>query len=138
MSDAGWIKLWRSANGHPALTRFDEMGVWSTILMQAARQPVTVRYRNKIVSLETGQLAVSVREWAEKGDIGHKRLRAILAQFEAQGMLELDTSQGTPFTLITVLNYRRFQEVRKANGHSLGHSRDTDEAQARTQTGHTD
>jgi hypothetical protein len=37
-------------------------------------------------------------------------------------MIKTDTPKGTPFTLITVLNYQRFQTPVKSNGHSPGHT----------------
>jgi hypothetical protein len=132
LPDGGWIKLWRSALEHPCLTELDTLGVWTKLLLQAAKQPCKVRFRKIIVPLDTGQLAISVREMAAKGNLGHKKLRSILAQLRTHRMLRMDTPPGTPFTLITILNYQRFQTDEKPNGHSPGHTDDENWTQPQT------
>jgi hypothetical protein len=129
---SGWVKLHRKAADHPALKRFDELGVWSMLLMRAAREPTTVRFRGKLVKLDRGQIAASVRGLAEKGGIGHGRMRNILSMFSAQGMLTVSTAPHSAFSLITICNYERFQDRQESTTQSrtqAQHSQNTGAAQ---------
>lgn len=133
MSD-GWIKVWRRLLSHPCLTQHDERGLWLTLLLRASHEPTEVRFRGKVVKLERGQLAISLREEAERGGTGHKRLRNIIELMKREGMLTLDTEKGTHFSILTICNYDSFQTEGAQPRARKGHSRGTVGAQS----GHTE
>lgn len=130
----GWIKIWRRLLNHPCLTQHDERGLWLTLLLRAAHEPTEVRFRGKVVELKRGQLAISLREEAERGGTTHKRLRNIIDLMRREGMLTLDTDRGTHFCILTICNYDNFQTEGAQPKARKGHSRGTVGAQS----GHTE
>lgn len=130
----GWIKVWRRLLNHPCLTQHDERGLWLTLLLRAAHEPTEVRFRGKVVKLARGQLAISLREEADRGGTSHKRLRNIIDLMRREKMLTLDTAKGTHFCVLTICNYEHFQAEGAQPKARKGHSRGTVGAQS----GHTE
>lgn len=109
--DEGWVAAYRRMINHPALQRHDEKGIWLTLLLRAAHKPADVRFRGKVVKLERGQLAISLREEAERGGTSYKRLRNIIDAWRREGMLTLGADKGAHFCILTICNFDAFQDV---------------------------
>lgn len=117
----GWIKLFRSVDGHPCLEKFDARGVWDSLLLKAAHAPRPVRLGGQMVTLQRGQLAVSVSAFAETGGISRKRMRNIIELFRANHMIETGQAKGHAFTVITICNYDEYQKSEREAGQGEGH-----------------
>ena len=121
----GWIKAYRRMLNHPCLSQHDERGLWLTLLLRASHEPSEVRFRGKVVKLARGQLAISMREEAERGGTSHKRLRIILAMMCREGMITVGTAKGTQFSIVTICNYDLFQDLGAQPATRKGHSQGT-------------
>lgn len=109
MASDGWIKVWRRTLNHPCLTQHDERGLWLTLLLRAAHEPTEVRFRGKVVKLARGQLAISLREEAERGGTSYKRTRSIVDLMRREKMITLGADKGAHFCILTICNYDEFQ-----------------------------
>lgn len=114
--DNGWIKAHRAMLSHPLLQRADAMGVWIRLLMMAAHEPTMVSFRGKPVTLERGQVAVSVLALAGELGLSHKRLRLILENLASQNSLTMGQGKGKAFTVVTLCNYELYQSCAEGEG----------------------
>jgi hypothetical protein len=131
---SGWVKSYRTMLDHPLLQRADEMGLWTKLLLMSAAKPTRVRFRGKLIMLERGQVACSIREVARAARITHKRIRLILDSWVADGMLKMGTPRGTKLSLVTICNYEIYQDNTNPAGRRPGHNEGTTGAQL----GHTE
>jgi hypothetical protein len=147
---AGWVKLHRSAEDHPVLKNATRRGLFDRMLLRAARQPRRVSWRGRSIALERGQLAVSVREFAEANELGHKETRLHLDRLAREGMISVtpilatakDTEKGTARanlgTLITIRNFDKFQLSTDEEADARGTAWGAVPGTARAQQGHTE
>ena len=120
--------------------------IWLWMLREAAHKERKRLIAGQMVRLRRGQLAVSYRYLAEKGNWGLKAARLFLQRLEAFDMITLSRAQdvdqlplnfearklngiqkGTPLTIVTICNYDKYQHdpaargtVRAQQGHSRG------------------
>ena len=120
MANGGWIKKHRAAADHPLLQEFDAAGLWDYLLLQAAFEPHQVRLNGHMMTLQRGQVAVSVRALGERGGISYKRTRTIVDNFRAQGMIKIGAARGKAFSLITICNYELYQSDEEVEGAASG------------------
>lgn len=57
----GYVRLHRSLIGHPAFRNDAEAMAFAWMVARAAWKPSCVRYKGRAISLNRGQLAISVR-----------------------------------------------------------------------------
>lgn len=119
----GWIKKHRSADEHPCLQEFDAAGVWDRLLLRAAYRPRRELINGVWVTLERGQLAVSLSSLAEKGGIKRKRMRTIIGRFVANGMITVGQVKGHAASLVTICNYDLYQSSEDADEDREGQPR---------------
>jgi hypothetical protein len=74
---------------------------------KAAWQPIRVRYKDRIVNLVRGQLAVSVRDFANAMDRDKGWCERLLKRLKNEAMIE--TRNETGVNIITISNYAEYQ-----------------------------
>jgi hypothetical protein len=123
---SGYARFHRSLIGHPAFRNDAEAMAFAYMVLRAAWKPVRVRYKGKALSLERGQLAMSVRDLADAMDRDKGWVERLLKRLKAETMCE--TLSDTGVLVITICNYEKYQAVGEAR-ETLGET--VDETPAR-------
>lgn len=120
---SGYVRIHRSLIGHPAFRNDAEAMAFAWIVAKAAWQPTKVRYKGRDYTLERGQLAVSIRDFASLMDRPKGWAERLLSRLIEHGMIAKKsgtqvgtqvgthggTVGGTPPDIITVCNYEEYQ-----------------------------
>lgn len=122
----GYARFHRSLIGHPAFRNDAEAMAFAYMVLRAAWKPTRVRYKGKALSLNRGQLAMSVRDLAEAMDRDKGWVERLLKRLKSETMVE--TVSETGVLVITICNYDRFQS---ANDTGETHGETPDETDAR-------
>ncbi|NYD88773.1 hypothetical protein [Sphingomonas melonis] len=104
---SGYARFHRSLVGHPAFRNDAEAMAFAYLVLRASWKPVRVRYKGKALSLNRGQLAMSVRDLAEAMDRDKGWVERLLKRLKSETMVE--TVSETGVMVITICNYEKFQ-----------------------------
>lgn len=130
MSDCGWIKIHRSIWDNPWMYKPYVYLIWSYILCHVNYQPAEVIFEGKRITLKSGQGLFKLREMAVLFKIPLTSLHRIINLLKNETQIETQTSPRN--TIITVLNWEKYQTVGTQNGTQVEHKRNT----SGTQTEH--
>lgn len=111
MSERGVFAVDRGIWDHPMFADepFTEREAWSWLIGEASFKTRTRNVGGKIVQLERGQLAASVRFMAERWKWSKSRVDRFLKRLKTGTMIGTDS--GTGLLVITISNYDRYQRV---------------------------
>jgi len=132
MSKQGYIKLFRQIQDCWLWTSpdpFDERSAWIDLLMLANHADKTTMFDKKLVTVKRGQRITSIRLLAERWHWGRTRTLNFLKNLEADKMIVREADSRR--TLITIVNYEKFQGFENTDETVTRQSRDTDETVAR-------
>jgi hypothetical protein len=104
---SGYVRIHRTLIGHPAFRNDAEAMAFAWLVARAAWKPARVRYKERAVSLDRGQLAVSVRDFANAMDRDKAWIERLLKRLKSETMIETVTEAGV--TVITICNYAQYQ-----------------------------
>lgn len=104
---SGFALIHRSLIGHPAFRNDAEAMAFAYLVLRAAWQPTRVRYKDRTINLERGQLAMSVRDLAGAMDRDKGWVERLLKRLKSETMVE--TRAETGVLVITICNYDDFQ-----------------------------
>jgi len=104
---SGYARFHRSLIGHPAFRNDAEAMAFAYMVLRAAWRPIRVRYKGKALSLDRGQLAMSVRDLAEAMDRDKGWVERLLKRLKSETMCE--TLSETGVLVITICNYEKYQ-----------------------------
>lgn len=130
---SGYARLHRSLIGHPAFRSDAEAMAFAWMVLRASWRPVRVRYKGKAISLERGQLAISVRDFADAHERNKNWVSRVLQRMRDEDMITTDA--GTGVLVITICNYDKYQagndNLETAQGTAVGtgagQTRDTEQ-----------
>lgn len=111
MSERGVFAIDRGIWDHPMFADepFTEREAWAWLIGEASFKPRARNIGGKIVRLERGQLAASVRFMAERWQWSKSRVDRFLKRLKTETMIGTDA--GTGLLVITINNYSKFQRV---------------------------
>jgi hypothetical protein len=111
---AGTVNISRDLFDHCAFrdAPFSEREAWLWIIMEAAWKPRQRRVGHIVISIDRGQLAVSVRFMAEAWGWTAAKVQRYVERLKKLEMICAETDTG--LTVITVCNYDKFQTKAKA------------------------
>ena len=104
---SGYVRIHRTLIGHTAFRNDAEAMAFAWLVARAAWRSTRVRYKERGICLERGQLAISVREFAAAMDRDKAWVERLLKRLRNEGMIE--TVSETGVTVITVCNYAQYQ-----------------------------
>lgn len=107
MSDAGYVRLYRSLLGHAAFRNDAEAMAFAWMIARAAWKPARVRYKGHAVALNRGQLAISVRDFADAMDRDKAWIERLLGRLKRETMIE--TRNETGVNVVTICKYNEYQ-----------------------------
>jgi hypothetical protein len=105
---SGYVRLYRSlVNEHPAFRNDAEAMAFAWLVAKAAWQPTRVRYKERIIALDRGQLAVSQRDMARSLDRDKAWVERLWKRLKAEAMIGVDSEAGV--AVITICKYEQYQ-----------------------------
>lgn len=129
----GYIRLYRGWRDCDAFCdeRLSEREAWLWLLENAAYRPAKRRNgKGEIITIERGQIHVSDRSLASAWDWDKKHVRRFLDRLSDCGMV--DQSRDQSGTILSILNYEKYQSPANDTGTGQGASEGPAEDQPRT------
>ena len=127
--EGGWIKIHRSIWDNPWMYRPNVFMVWTYILCHVEFQPKDVVFEGKRVTLQPGQGLFRFTEVAELLGIPTPTLYRIVDLLKNEKQIEKQSSPRN--TVITVVNWLKYQVDDKQNEKQVRNKRETNEKQMR-------
>ena len=128
----GWIILDRAIRDHWVYSEkpYSRFKAWVDLILSANFRDKTIMVNGKPFPVRRGSFLTSVRKLSERWGWSKDKTSRFLATLREEGMIETATPNGT---LITVVNYRVYQDKRDrksdTNRTSAGHRPDRDQSQ---------
>jgi hypothetical protein len=115
-ADGGYALIYRSLLDHPAFRDEPEAMAFASLVLRAAWKPTRVRYKDRVLVLERGQLAMSVRDFAKRWGKTKDWAQRFFDRLEASQMVSrnrdrTETGDATAPNVITICNYDKYQVV---------------------------
>jgi hypothetical protein len=104
---SGYVRIHRSLRGHPAFRNDAEAMAFAWMVMGAAWQLTRVRYKERLIVLQRGQLAVSQRDMARALDRDKAWVERLWKRLKSEAMIAASCEAGV--AVITICNYNEFQ-----------------------------
>jgi len=130
---SGFIKLYRSTFDH-WLSKdkpYCRLAAWADLIALAAWQDHRISSRGIFVDVRRGQLWTTLRWLADRWGWDKNKVHRFIVQLSADGMIveNRDAERDTRGTLLTIINYERYQSEQSTGGTDsgthTGHMRDT-------------
>jgi hypothetical protein len=111
MSERGVFAVDRGLWDHPSFAdeAMSEREAFIWLIGEAAYKPRKVRIEGRVVEIQRGQVAHSLRFMADKWGWQHARVQRFLKRLVNSQII--DTSSDTGQTIITLCNYNKYQRV---------------------------
>ena len=142
----GYIAIERNLFDHPLFRHKPRWLVaWQTLIAQAAWKPESRRFGAATIHIERGQIALTLRQFADQLKLAHSSLVYLLRCLENDGMIEqkvfrtirrtrIGTKESHRVTVVTICNYDKFQTAlrgqRKRTAHDVEQSFEQELGQA--------
>lgn len=104
---SGYALIHRRLLGHHAFRNDAEAMAFGWMVIRASWKPARVRYKDRILNVGRGQLAVSVRDMAAAMDRDKAWIERLWKRLKSETMIETVTEKGV--TLVTICNYDTYQ-----------------------------
>lgn len=111
---SGFVSIHRSLLGHVAFRNDAEAMAFAWMIARAQWKPGKVRYKDRVIGLGRGQLAVSVRDMAAAMDRDKAWVERLWKRLKAETMIETANEAGV--SVVTIVNYDTFQGERDTTG----------------------
>ena len=108
-SSLGYARIHRTLLDHPAFRNDAEAMAFAWLVLRASWRPVRVRYKERAIALERGQLAVSLRDFASAMDRERGWAERLIKRLKNAQMITTATSVGV--LVITICNYAIYQAL---------------------------
>lgn len=106
---SGYVRIHRKLLGHPVFRNDAEAMAFAWLVVRAAWRPCRVRYKDRLIGLDRGQLAVSVRDFAAAMDRDKAWIERLLKRLRAETMVE--TRNETGVNIVSICNYEEYQAI---------------------------
>jgi len=113
----GYIKLYRNLLDNPIVSKPDYLAVWIYLLLSASYRETSFILNNKIQTLKAGQLITGRKKISKATGVNELKVYRILNCFENEHQIE--QQKNNRFTLITILNWDKFQGNGTTNEHQI-------------------
>ena len=138
MPKQGYIKLYRQITDTPVWADSDKLKLWLMCLMKATHDEKTQVVGNQIIELKAGQFITGRAALSDEFNRDVKKDRRVdgltlfrwLNLFEKMEMLNI--KKTNKYSLITVLNWDKYQGQRTSDEQQLNNKRTSDEHQLNT------
>lgn len=105
---SGYVRIHRPLfEDHPAFRNDAEAMAFAWLIVKAAWKPKCVRYKERKISLQRGQVAVSQRDMARALDRDKAWIERLWKRLRAEAMITVASEAGV--AVITICNYDEYQ-----------------------------
>jgi hypothetical protein len=104
---SGFVLIHRQILDDTAFRSDAEAMAFAWLVLRASWKQTTVRYKDRSITLERGQLAMSVRDMAERLDRSKDWAKRFLDRLANRSMIATHTATGV--NIITICNYDKYQ-----------------------------
>jgi hypothetical protein len=136
----GFVTIYRSTQDHWIWQgeKYSRGQAWIDLILSANHKPKSILINSKLIQIQRGQFFTSIRKLAARWQWSKDKTQNYLKLLEKQDMIIRETQTHTG-TLITIVNYSKYQGLRETveskSGHQQGRKADKDQDKERTQTG---
>jgi DNA-binding transcriptional regulator YhcF (GntR family) len=110
-SVSGFVQIHRKLLGHPAFRNDAEAMAFAWLVVRASWKACRVRYKDRLIELGRGQLAISVRDFAAAMDRDKAWIERLLKRLRSEAMIE--TRNETGVNVVTICKYAEYQAADK-------------------------
>lgn len=116
---SGFVTFHRAALEHPLFEGdASRLGAWFWMVGKACWKPTPFNIAGKMVTLERGQLCVSVRQLAEQWGWSKSAVDRFLTRLETETMIAREAGHGR--LILSITNYSKYQDVNETDRDSSG------------------
>lgn len=127
----GWIKIHRKILENPIICKdSDYLAVWIYLLLNATHREIPALFKGKKIILQKGQLITGRKSMANQLKISESKIYRIINDFKSEHQIEQQTSNKN--SVITILNWNKYQQIEQQNEQQMNNKRTTDEQQVNT------
>lgn len=126
----GWVAAFRSIKQKGWYKDSHFVHLWMHLLFSARRKPKEILFNGQIVKIMAGQLITGRRSLSQKTGIEESKVERILKVFENEQQIE--QQKTNKFRLITIKNWKRYQQIEQQIEQRVNNKRTTSEQQVNT------
>lgn len=130
MFEKGWIKIHRrlKKKGYYKNSKF--VHLWVHLLMKVNHCEKEFMWNDSIILIKAGQFITGRKQLSEETGISESTIERILKVFENEQQIE--QQKTTKYRLITIVNWKEYQDNEQQNGQQINNKRTTDGQQMDT------
>lgn len=122
----GWIKIHRKMLDNPIICKdSDYLSVWIYLLLNATHKEIPALFKKEKIILQPGQLLTGRKSISKQLKISESKIYRIINDFKSEQQIEQQTSNQN--SLITILNWNKYQESEQQNKQQMNNKRTTSE-----------
>ena len=104
----GWVSIYRQIFDNKDFKDNNHILIFIYMIVHASHKPTIVTYRKKRITLKRGQLAITVKDLANRFNLSIKNIRTILKNLEVANTLAHTLHKQ--LSVYTIVNYNKFQD----------------------------
>jgi hypothetical protein len=110
--EGGYVRIYRRVYEDPDFNNVLEASVFVYLIVKAAWRQTTVRYKDRIIELARGELALSQRDLANSFKVARSTVQGFLDRLAVNKKIVHRSVQGV--TVISICNYDKYQAPQEA------------------------
>lgn len=127
----GWIKIHRKILDNPIICKdSDHLSIWLYLLLNATHQEIPAVFKGEKIILKSGQLITGRKSMSEKLGISESKIYRVINEYKNEQQIEQQTSNKN--SLITILNWNKYQHAEQQNEQQMNNQRTTSEQPVNT------
>ena len=135
--ELGYVRLYRKILDNPIIWKdSDHVAIWIYLLLNATHKEISVIFKGERTILKPGQLIVGSKAIAEELNINYVKVHRVLNDFKVEKQIEKQASNKN--SLITILNWEKYQSCEKQNEIQVKNNCNSDEIQMKNECNTTE
>ena len=123
---SGYFVVYRDIFRHPVFTNILQASLWIYMISSASHQDKTLRFMDTPIFVRRGEMIMPLRVTAKRFKMTYSEMRTFILRMVRRKMITTRTAQLQPtsnhknrkVTLISIVNYDKFQYVDKEQPHT--------------------
>ena len=123
---SGYFVVYRDIFRHPVFANILQASLWIYMISSASHQDKTLRFMDTPIFVRRGEMIMPLRVTAKRFKMTYSEMRSFILRLVRRKMITTRTAQLQPtsnhknrkVTLISIVNYDKFQYVDKEQSHT--------------------
>ena len=123
---SGYFVVYRDIFRHPVFANILQASMWIYMISSASHQDKTLRFMDTPIFVRRGEMIMPLRVTAKRFKMTYSEMRSFILRLVRRKMITTRTNQLQPtnnhknrkVTLISIVNYDKFQYVDKEQSHT--------------------